>query len=232
MKDVLERVDEISSDDVEIVGVVPDVAHTSYTVFVKSKDSGGSPREVFVPCDRVARRLFFDSGTAHVSSVQKLERLNPPLSGAAVKPWFCVLFFEVCSLLLSGPDDRVCLPLTKTRMQKRPHSTSKTSILATADACFTPSGCVFVLPLAPLSQGPSPLAAVASTRIWVVELRRNAAGQLQPADDPFKISAAMQDIDDLAKAIAAEPFIAQRQPTGPLKIFVLNAVRIYGKNIQ
>ncbi len=54
-------------------------------------------------------------------------------------------------------------------------------------------------------------------------MREDATGKLQPADNPFKITAAVQDIDDIAKAIAAEPFIAQRKPTGPLNSFLLTA---------
>ncbi len=66
---------------------------------------------------------------------------------------------------------------------------------------------------------------------WVRELSKNAAGKLQPIEDEdaFKITAAIKDIADLAKAIASEPFIAKRAPTGPLKVFKLNAAADWEK---
>jgi len=66
---------------------------------------------------------------------------------------------------------------------------------------------------------------------WVRELSKDSAGKLQPIEDrgAFKIPAAVTDIDDLAAAIAAKPFIAKREPTGPLKVFKLNAAAEWEK---
>ena len=61
--------------DVQVIGLVPNKAHTAYTVHVKSK---GIPINTFrVDCDLVARRLVLkDDGEPELYSVQSLKSVN------------------------------------------------------------------------------------------------------------------------------------------------------------
>jgi hypothetical protein len=59
---------------VEIIGLVPNIAHTAYTVIVNS-------REFLVECDLVARGLVTKGNTVHLCCVQQFTAMNPAPSG-------------------------------------------------------------------------------------------------------------------------------------------------------
>ncbi|CAE7464315.1 unnamed protein product [Symbiodinium sp. CCMP2592] len=73
---MLETVRKTEGDDVQIIGLVPNIAHTAYTVHVKSK--GIEHISTFrVDCDLVARRLVLkDDGEPELYSVQSLKSVN------------------------------------------------------------------------------------------------------------------------------------------------------------
>ena len=73
---MLQTVKKTDGRDVQIIGLVPNIAHTAYTVHVKSK--GIEPINTFrVDCDLVARRLVLkDDGEPELYSVQSLKSVN------------------------------------------------------------------------------------------------------------------------------------------------------------
>ena len=81
-KDKEKRLDTLKSteaDDVQVIGLVPNIAHTAYTVHVKSKGIN-SINAFNVDCDLVARRLVLkDNGKPELYSVQSLKsvKLSP-----------------------------------------------------------------------------------------------------------------------------------------------------------
>ncbi|CAE7374380.1 unnamed protein product [Symbiodinium sp. CCMP2592] len=73
---MLETVRKTSEGDVQIIGLVPNIAHTAYTVHVKSKGIK-SINTFTVDCDLVARRLVLkDDGEPELYSVQSLKSVN------------------------------------------------------------------------------------------------------------------------------------------------------------
>ena len=73
---MLQTVKKTDGRDVQIIGLVPNIAHTAYTVHVKSK--GIEAINTFrVDCDLVARRLVLkDDGEPELYSVQSLKSVN------------------------------------------------------------------------------------------------------------------------------------------------------------
>ncbi|CAE7193949.1 unnamed protein product [Symbiodinium sp. CCMP2592] len=73
---MLKTVRETKGSDVQLIVLVPNIAHTAYTVHVKSK--GIEPINTFsVDCDLVARRLVLkDDGKPELYSVQSLKSVN------------------------------------------------------------------------------------------------------------------------------------------------------------
>ena len=73
---VLRTVMSSCGGDVQVIGLVPNIAHTAYTVHVKSK--GITSINTFrVDCDLVARRLVLkDDGKPELHSVQSLKSVN------------------------------------------------------------------------------------------------------------------------------------------------------------
>ncbi|CAJ1356538.1 unnamed protein product, partial [Effrenium voratum] len=82
---MLDKVKKTTADDVQVIGLVPNIAHTGYTVHVKSKGIK-STNKFTVDCDLVARRLVLkDDGKPELHSVQSLKSINLPPK-AAVPP--------------------------------------------------------------------------------------------------------------------------------------------------
>ena len=75
-KTILRTLTTHAGGDVQVIGLVPNIAHTAYTVHVKSK--GIEPINTFrVDCDLVARRLVLkDDGEPELYSVQSLKSVN------------------------------------------------------------------------------------------------------------------------------------------------------------
>ena len=75
-KTILTTMTTHAGGDVQVIGLVPNIAHTAYTVHVKSK--GIEPINTFrVDCDLVARRLVLkDDGEPELYSVQSLKSVN------------------------------------------------------------------------------------------------------------------------------------------------------------
>eukprot|EP00435_Cladocopium_sp_Y103_P036016 s2563_g9.t1 len=72
-KKMFKTLNETNGGDVEIIGLVPNTAHTAYTVHVKSKGIK-SINTCNVECDLVARRLVLkDDGKPELYSVQSLK---------------------------------------------------------------------------------------------------------------------------------------------------------------
>eukprot|EP00438_Fugacium_kawagutii_P004511 Skav214450 [mRNA] locus=scaffold1870:44876:46909:+ [translate_table: standard] len=98
MRDTLKKTQAV---DVQVIGLVPNIAHTAYTVHVKSK--GMIINTFKVECDLVARRLVLkDDGKPELYSVQSLKSVN--LSPTAqtrrwVKSCSFVCFF-LCHVLV------------------------------------------------------------------------------------------------------------------------------------
>ncbi|CAJ1380520.1 unnamed protein product [Effrenium voratum] len=73
---MLDKVKKTTADDVQVIGLVPNIAHTAYTVHVKSKGIEGI-NTCNVDCDLVARRLVLkDDGKPELHSVQSLKSIN------------------------------------------------------------------------------------------------------------------------------------------------------------
>ncbi|CAE7938425.1 unnamed protein product, partial [Symbiodinium necroappetens] len=73
---MLETVSQTEGGDVQIIGLVPNIAHTAYTVHVKSKGIQ-SINTFTVDCDLVARRLVLkDDGKPELHRVQSLKSVN------------------------------------------------------------------------------------------------------------------------------------------------------------
>ena len=96
-KKMRDTVNKTQAVDVQVIGLVPNIAHTAYTVHVKSK--GMIINTFNVECDLVARRLVLkDDGKPELYSVQSLKSVN--LSPTAqtrrwVKSCSFVFFFFV-----------------------------------------------------------------------------------------------------------------------------------------
>ena len=75
-KTILTTMTTHAGGDVQVIGLVPNIAHTAYTVHVKSK--GIEPIDTFrVDCDLVARRLVLKGdGEPELYSVQSLKSVN------------------------------------------------------------------------------------------------------------------------------------------------------------
>ena len=104
-KKMRDMVNKTQAVDVQVIGLVPNIAHTAYTVHVKSK---GIINTFNVECDLVARRLVLkDDGKPELYSVQSLKSVN--LSPTAqtrrwVKSCSFVCFFSLsCSCLTVLP---------------------------------------------------------------------------------------------------------------------------------
>ena len=70
-----DTVNKTQAVDVQVIGLVPNIAHTAYTVHVKSK--GMIINTFNVECDLVARRLVLkDDGKPELYSVQSLKSVN------------------------------------------------------------------------------------------------------------------------------------------------------------
>ena len=73
---MLETCRNTEAGDVQIIGLVPNIAHTAYTVHVKTKGMR-SINTFRVDCDLVARRLVLkDDGEPELYSVQSLKSVN------------------------------------------------------------------------------------------------------------------------------------------------------------
>ena len=94
-KKMRDTVNKTQAVDVQVIGLVPNIAHTAYNVHVKSK--GMIINTFNVECDLVARRLVLkDDGKPELYSVQSLKNVN--LSPTAqtrrwVKSYSFVCFF-------------------------------------------------------------------------------------------------------------------------------------------
>ena len=74
-KKMRDTVNKTQAVDVQVIGLVPNIAHTAYNVHVKSK--GMIINTFNVECDLVARRLVLkDDGKPELYSVQSLKSLN------------------------------------------------------------------------------------------------------------------------------------------------------------
>ena len=74
-KKMRDTVNKTQAVDVQVIGLVPNIAHTAYTVHVKSK--GMIINTFNVECDLVARRLVLkDDGKPELYSVQSLKSVN------------------------------------------------------------------------------------------------------------------------------------------------------------
>ena len=74
-KKMRDTVNKTTTDDVQVIGLVPNIAHTAYTVHVKSE--GMIINTFNVECDLVARRLVLkDDGKPELYSVQSLKSVN------------------------------------------------------------------------------------------------------------------------------------------------------------
>ncbi|CAK9005869.1 AAA domain-containing protein, partial [Durusdinium trenchii] len=72
-----DTVNKTQAVGVQVIGLVPNIAHTAYTVHVKSK--GMIINTFNVECDLVARRLVLkDDGKPELYSVQSLSVNLPP----------------------------------------------------------------------------------------------------------------------------------------------------------
>ncbi|CAJ1404704.1 unnamed protein product [Effrenium voratum] len=93
---MLDKVKKTTADDVQVIGLVPNIAHTGYTVHVKSKGIK-STNKFTVDCDLVARRLVLkDDGKPELHSVQSLKSINlPPKAETRPLHWFCAAFLSV-----------------------------------------------------------------------------------------------------------------------------------------
>ncbi|CAJ1353442.1 unnamed protein product [Effrenium voratum] len=73
---MLETLSHTEAGKVQLIGLVPNIAHTAYTVHVKSKGIEGI-NTCNVDCDLVARRLVLkDDGKPELHSVQSLKSIN------------------------------------------------------------------------------------------------------------------------------------------------------------
>ncbi|CAE7221779.1 unnamed protein product [Symbiodinium natans] len=85
---MLGAVRKTKGSDVQVMGLVPNIAHTAYTVHVKSKGIK-SVNTFRVDCDLVARRLVLkDDGKPELYSVESLKSMSPnaassPSAGSA-----------------------------------------------------------------------------------------------------------------------------------------------------
>ncbi|CAJ1387561.1 unnamed protein product [Effrenium voratum] len=83
---MLDKVKKTTADDVQVIGLVPNIAHTGYTVHVKSKGIK-STNKFTVDCDLVARRLVLkDDGKPELHSVQSLKSINLPPKAETSQP--------------------------------------------------------------------------------------------------------------------------------------------------
>ena len=74
-KKMRDTVNKTQAVDVQVIGLVPNIAHTAYNVHVKSK--GMIINTFNVECDLVARRLVLkDDGKPELYSVQSLKSVN------------------------------------------------------------------------------------------------------------------------------------------------------------
>ena len=74
--EMLETVRKTEGGDVQVIGLVPNIAHAAYTVHVKGKGIK-SINTFTVDCDLVARRLVLkDNGKPELYSVQSLKSVN------------------------------------------------------------------------------------------------------------------------------------------------------------
>ena len=97
-KKMRDTVNETQAVDVQVIGLVPNIAHTAYNVHVKSK--GIIINTFNVECDLVARRLVLkDDGKPELYSVQSLKSVNPSPT-AQTRRWVKSCSF-VCFFCLS-----------------------------------------------------------------------------------------------------------------------------------
>jgi len=97
-KKMRDTVNKTQAVDVQVIGLVPNIAHTAYTVHVKSK--GMIINTFNVECDLVARRLVLkDDGKPELYSVQSLKSVNPSPT-AQTRRWVKSCSF-VCFFCLS-----------------------------------------------------------------------------------------------------------------------------------
>ena len=97
-KKMRDTVNETQAVDVQVIGLVPNIAHTAYNVHVKSK--GMIINTFNVECDLVARRLVLkDDGKPELYSVQSLKSVNPSPT-AQTRRWVKSCSF-VCFFCLS-----------------------------------------------------------------------------------------------------------------------------------
>ena len=94
---MLKTMEKTEAGDVQVIGLVPNIAHTAYTVHIKSK---GISRinTCNVDCDLVARRLVLkDDGNAELYSVQSLKSVNlSPKAETRPSEQLCTDFFFAC----------------------------------------------------------------------------------------------------------------------------------------
>ena len=91
---MLETLKKTEAGDVQLIGLVPNIAHTAYTVHVKSKGIEGI-NTCNVDCDLVARRLVLkDDGKPELHSVQSLKSINlSPKAETSPLHLLCTAFF-------------------------------------------------------------------------------------------------------------------------------------------
>ncbi|CAK9057529.1 unnamed protein product [Durusdinium trenchii] len=72
---VRERVRNTRADGVEIIGLMPNIAHTGYHVLYRGAAEGTDLVEYYVECDLVARALERND---RIRCIQKMSHINPP----------------------------------------------------------------------------------------------------------------------------------------------------------
>ena len=77
---VCEKVKAVKTEGVEIIGLVPNRAHSHYTVLVRTKDAeaGSDPISFGVECDLVARSFRTNGGVPDIQCVQELSHIDLP----------------------------------------------------------------------------------------------------------------------------------------------------------
>lgn len=86
VNDMRKKVKAVRTDGIEIIGLVPNRAHSHYTVLVRTEnaEAGSSPFEFGIDCDLVARSFKVnDDGSPDIQCVQILEHINPPQGAAS-----------------------------------------------------------------------------------------------------------------------------------------------------